>query len=42
MISMWKGIEKQDRYMLISSIFVPLALWWAYIGRHKYGMKGLR
>lgn len=39
---MWKGIDKNDRYMLLSSMVVPVAFWWFYIGRKKYGTKGLK
>lgn len=41
-ISMWKGIDKNDRYMLLSSIVVPILFWWFYVGRNKYGTKGMR
>lgn len=38
----WTGMQKNDRYMLLSSIVVPITFWWFYIGRHKYGMKGMK
>lgn len=38
----WKSIDKNDRYMLLSSIIVPITFWWFYIGRNKYGTKGMR
>jgi len=41
-IERWKGIEKGDRYMLLSSIVVPLLFWWYYIGHKRYGTKGLK
>ncbi len=41
-VNIWKTLDKSDRYMLVSSIFVPLVVWWFYIGRTKYGTKGMR
>jgi len=41
-IDRWKGLDKSDRYMLLSSMLVPFAFWWFYLGRHKYGTKGLK
>lgn len=41
-VTMWKGMEKGDRYMILSSIVLPLSFWWIYVGRHKYGTKGLK
>jgi hypothetical protein len=39
---MWDGLEKGDRYMLLSGVVVPLAFWWYYIGRERYGTKGMK
>lgn len=41
-IQMWKGIDKGDRYMLLSSIVIPVLFWWYYVGRNRYGTKGMR
>jgi hypothetical protein len=38
----WKGIDRGDRYMLLSSMIVPVLFWWFYIGRKKYGTKGMK
>ena len=39
----WKGLDQSDRYMLLSSVMVPIGFWWFYIGRKKYGVqKGLK
>jgi hypothetical protein len=42
-VTFWKNMDKGDRYMLLSSIAIPLAFWWFYIGRKKYtAPKGAR
>jgi hypothetical protein len=41
-IALWQGMPKSDRYMLVSSVIAPLVIWWFYIGRTKYGMKGMK
>lgn len=41
-LRVWSGLEEGDRYMLLSSIAIPLAFWWIYMGRKKYGTKGLK
>ena len=38
----WKGMDRSDKYLLISSVFAPLLFWWIYVGRHKYSTKGMR
>jgi len=41
-VDMWKGLEKNDRYMILSGVVIPLAFWWFYIGRSRYGTKGMK
>jgi hypothetical protein len=41
-VQLWKGIDKGDRYMLLSSIVIPVLFWWYYVGRKRYGTKGMR
>jgi hypothetical protein len=36
----WKDIDNDHKVFLIGSIVVPLIVWWAYIGRKTYSMKG--
>lgn len=38
----WKGIDKSDRYTLLSTVAIPIAFWWFYIGRKKYSTKGVK
>lgn len=39
---MWNALEKSDRYTLLSGVIIPLMFWWFYIGRERYGMKGMK
>ncbi len=41
-VDRWNAIEKGDRAFIIGSLVAPLAIWWFYTGRHKYGTKGLK
>lgn len=41
-ISIWKGLDRSDRYMIVSSVVAPILVWWFYTGRHKYSSKGMR
>lgn len=34
-------LDTNDRYYFLATILVPLVLWWIYIGRRKYGVKGM-
>lgn len=30
-------LNAQDKFYLLSSVIVPLALWWYFVGSHRYG-----
>lgn len=38
----WKAIKVDDRAFLVGTIVAPIAVWWFYFGRKKYGTKGLK
>jgi hypothetical protein len=35
-------LDKNDRYFFLTSIIVPVILWWVFFGRAKYSLKGQR
>jgi hypothetical protein len=35
-------LDHDDRRFFVASIVAPLMVWWFFIGRKKYGMKGMR
>lgn len=41
-LATWHGLDKQDKYMILTSVVIPIAFWWGYFGRHKYSTKGMR
>lgn len=34
--------DKHDRFFLLSTVLLPLILWWVFYGRSKYSLKGQR
>lgn len=39
---MWHGMDRSDQYMMLTSILIPLVVWWFLIGREKYSMRGMK
>jgi hypothetical protein len=42
MTGWFKALSPSDRYTLVGTVLVPLVLWWFFIGRKKFNLKGLR
>lgn len=36
------SLDNDDRYWLLASVVTPFVIWWYFIGRHKYGVKGMK
>jgi hypothetical protein len=34
-------IDDSDKYFFIASVFTPILVWWIFIGRKKYSVKGM-
>lgn len=34
--------DRKDRYFLLTTVVVPLILWWMFFGKDKYSLKGQR
>lgn len=33
-------LDRNDRFFMLSTIIIPLILWWLFYGRNKYSLKG--
>jgi len=38
----WTGLDKSDRAWLVGTVVAPIAVWWFYHGRNKYGTRGMK
>lgn len=36
------NLDKQDKQFFVGAILAPLITWWLFIGRQKYGTKGMK
>lgn len=35
------ALDHNDKYWLLGTVVAPIVVWWMFIGRHKYGVKGM-
>jgi hypothetical protein len=33
-------LDRNDRFFMLSTIIIPLILWWLFYGKNKYSLKG--
>lgn len=36
-----RDMDSSDKQFFVASIVAPIALWWLFQGRKKYGVKGM-